>query len=331
MKNILFILGITLLLFSCKKDKLGGFSNSNTECEKNIYEYTKPFDFAPHDSMAWYGEIGWNLNPAEKPFEYPKIGVVKANPNNFYEIIYEKTEDTLGHPRHLYKYNFCSNTLTLLNTSYYLFEWTKKNKIFFFNASSLFRMNSDATNEELIYTASTAPYWIKSSPNGELLMIERKELGLRIFTVITEYGEEISNLGGDGLFLGWYDNKHLLIQYNNEVRKVNVYSEVEEFYLAGKYDSYDPYVEKFLRRIVENEFEGWQTLNKTGDILNVTEFHYNKGIELIHPIFFGESRIISNYWSQEYVSTPYENMLIKQKSVIMNLNGTNARRVIPIE
>src|SRR5690554_8155595 len=86
MKNIVFILGLTLLLFSCKKDKFGG-SSIFTGCP-GMYEYrSEPIDLSLYDSIKWYYDTGcWGMEPLTSDTSY--ISNVTVNPNNPYEIAY---------------------------------------------------------------------------------------------------------------------------------------------------------------------------------------------------------------------------------------------------
>src|SRR5690554_2644134 len=331
MKNIVFILGLTLLLFSCKKDKLGGFSTF-TGCP-GMYDYrSEPLDLGMYDSIKWYYDMGcWGMEPILPDSVYNNVTV---NPNNPYEIAYVERISQNSNPYTLYTYNFCTNTKALLSnaavTGSDRISWSIKNQIFFiFGSSSVKRMDSNGNNLTTLFTVNKSRA-IYCNPDGTLFIVAYSDAPNKdINKVYTEEGDEIFTLPNQANFLGWYDDSHVLTNFDDKVMKTNVHTGSQEFFLMGEYYSYDYKTNMFLKHQDSSGYYRLQILNEFGGILQTTPYHYGKGVWL-RPKFVANNKIISNLESTEFYPdkhTPSCGLKTGYSIVIMDMDGTNVRKV----
>lgn len=334
MKKVLFIIVVGVLIFACKKESFEDVINVEVDCEKYIYEYTEAFDLSIHDSIKWFYETGcWSMEPVLDQNSYSDIVV---NPNNSNEVIYQTYSTQELPERMFYKYNFCSNSNKPIHEgSYGFFTWTILDDIFFTkNSYSIYRMDSNGENENLVYQNDKFIYRLSSSPNGNMLLIEKDSLYLEYaIMIISNQGEVVNTFIKDGEFLGWLDNESVLFQKDNYVNKINVFTNEDELYLEGKYYSYDPMTERFFKLQIEDDYESWIISDKNGNTFIETEPHYRRGVQMIVPKFLGLNKIISPYFSHEFYPDkhiPSCNLLQKQRILLMDIDGSNIRYFNPL-
>src|SRR5690554_2808349 len=332
MKNIVFILGLTLLLFSCKKDKLGGYSTF-TGCP-GMYDYrSEPLDLSLYDSIKWYYDTGcWGMEPILPDTSYNDLIV---NPNNPYEIAYvERIVSNSGNAYSLYTYNFCTNTKVLLNnagiTGSDRISWSIKNQIFFIQGAAIMRIDSDGGNLTTLFLIYESQKAIYCNPDGTLFIVAYSDAPNKdINKVYTEDGDEVFVLPNQANFLGWYDDSHVLTNFDDKMMKTNVHTGNQEVILSGDYYSYDHASERFLKHQDSSGYYRLQILNEFGGILQTTPYHYGKGVWL-RPKFVANNKIISNLESTEFYPdkhTPSCGLKTGYSIVIMDMDGTNVRKV----
>src|SRR5699024_5086144 len=146
MKNLLFILGIILLLSSCKKEKLGGFS---TPCNGKYQEQSTPYSMSLLDATAQIDTMSTCSGP-NFTYPYSIYRLMAINPNNPYEIVYQKK---LNPNWEVYIYNFCSNEKNLIynNSSLQSVSWSTTGEIFLIVGATVQKIENNNASSTLFY------------------------------------------------------------------------------------------------------------------------------------------------------------------------------------
>lgn len=261
---------------------------------------------------------------------------VTVNPNNPYEILYIERYLQSYPEYYLYKYNFCTNLRELIAKipiyKNHHVSWSVKGDIFIVRGTEIKKMNNDGSNLITLFTKNSSPYPDKifCNPNGSLFLLTFDDSpNLPINKVYTEDGDTVATLPNQANFLGWYDNSHVLTNFNDKVMKVNVHTGDQEVFLTGTYFSYDYKTHRFLKYHDSSGYTNWLICDESGGIINSTPHHYGKGVWYV-PQFVSNNKIIAYLSTKEFYPdkhTPACDLQSRERIAIMNEDGTGVRLV----
>jgi len=233
MKKILILLVVSIAIFSCRKDKpipqpkieIPIISTPNTPTLPCIGDYNlysvDTFDFVLSDLI--------NTTTIGPFFYYPDDYAYAApifNPNNPYEIIYEKAiTNPVTFPSEIWKFSFCTGETTLITDQfYYNLDWGINGWIIFTSVDQrIYKVKDNGDSLTALSTVSGYNRVGKWNPSATLYWNERNNDGVVIEHPDGSVEKIIATLPfgptdwiNDSTLLGWRDNNFYAM---------NIYSE----------------------------------------------------------------------------------------------------------
>lgn len=332
MKKIFLFIGIALSLLSCKKEQFMGSS----PCYNAYNKRSVPFDMNTFDTTAVLDSTGGGggVFPSTL-FLDTTYKLMAVNPNNPHEIVYYQPDYNNGGNWNLYTYDFCTGVKRFIanSTEFYATSWANDSVLYILKTGVILKKNLNTNNSNIIFTASPSDGIILNifcSPNGEMLsLVYNNSPNMDIIKIYSNTGNEILTLPNPTLFLGWYDNTHVLTNRDGKVYKTDILTGQQSVYLIGTYNSYKYRSEMFFKCTKTGGKFGsyvWTIYDKNGIILYTQPPHVPYG-SIMTPMIGSNEKLIVGMETKEFHDGPpsYGGIAAGFYVMIMNMDGTDVR------
>lgn len=209
MKSKVMFLLLGTLFLQCKKDTP---SPNSDPCDLAYTKHSNPYNYIYKGGLTEPCNLLsiCHIYPDKYIYSYPSF-----NPSNPYEICYLRDTPSLLNPtsNQLFKYNFCTNSITLIANSVSGYtSWSKKDWIVFTGkGGQLWKVKSNG--DSLTQLTKKNPNNAKWSPSGAKLLFFDSALGLTKMRIINEDGTDYKIIPRGMSNYNWLDEQNILYSY----------------------------------------------------------------------------------------------------------------------